>query len=60
MRGTTNYPDSFRGMSKISIHVPREGDDMELFAIIYTTKISIHVPREGDDLLDYTFGVGIR
>ena len=36
-------------LSDISIHVPREGDD--LMRAINTTSagISIHVPREGDD-----------
>ena len=34
---------------KISIHVPREGDDILLPPLFPTRWISIHVPREGDD-----------
>ena len=34
----------------ISIHVPREGDDIaDTHKRIIDTLISIHVPREGDD-----------
>ena len=34
----------------ISIHVPREGDDLdELEKMVLEDDISIHVPREGDD-----------
>ena len=38
----------------ISIHVPREGDDINDFFRDQNIQISIHVPREGDD----PFGVG--
>ena len=37
----------------ISIHVPREGDDVQdAYAKQNYANISIHVPREGDDYLD--------
>ena len=36
--------------NKISIHVPREGDDSVEYRAPYVDTISIHVPREGDDL----------
>ena len=36
---------------KISIHVPREGDDFFKICISTAVHISIHVPREGDDRL---------
>ena len=36
-------------MVRISIHVPREGDDYEALARGGSRYISIHVPREGDD-----------
>ena len=35
---------------KISIHVPREGDDGCDSIPVYREFISIHVPREGDDM----------
>ena len=35
----------------ISIHVPREGDDLFFQDIACHITISIHVPREGDDYL---------
>ena len=35
--------------NKISIHVPREGDDSVEYRAPYVDTISIHVPREGDD-----------
>ena len=34
----------------ISIHVPREGDDLQRLQRLPRFRISIHVPREGDDL----------
>ena len=34
---------------KISIHVPREGDDLRRSRPCPSGMISIHVPREGDD-----------
>ena len=34
---------------KISIHVPREGHDMEKSQLEQRISISIHVPREGHD-----------
>ena len=34
---------------RISIHVPREGDDHSDTPLSETSRISIHVPREGDD-----------
>ena len=35
---------------EISIHVPREGDDLPVsWWMPEYTEISIHVPREGDD-----------
>ena len=34
---------------KISIHVPREGDDLCCICGPLYAQISIHVPREGDD-----------
>ncbi len=36
-------------ISRISIHVPREGDDVGLSVVKNGLTISIHVPREGDD-----------
>ena len=33
----------------ISIHVPREGDDLDDVDVVPALVISIHVPREGDD-----------
>ena len=33
----------------ISIHAPREGDDMLIAAFQMIADISIHAPREGDD-----------
>ena len=35
--------------AKISIHVPREGDDLSRLCGFFICRISIHVPREGDD-----------
>ena len=35
---------------RISIHVPREGDDLHDGHEQLPTDISIHVPREGDDV----------
>ena len=36
-------------MRSISIHVPREGDDVRPRYSGFALSISIHVPREGDD-----------
>ena len=48
-RGTT-YAYYQAGNSKvISIHVPREGDDLRPIPHRLSRSISIHVPREGDD-----------
>ena len=50
MRGTTIVMDIRLGLSNISIHVPREGDDeLRLAMVTQMYYISIHVPREGDD-----------
>ena len=39
---------------RISIHVPREGDDLRSSQFQVNPRlISIHVPREGDDYLVY-------
>ena len=35
----------------ISIHVPREGDDLRSRMEYSRCLISIHVPREGDDVI---------
>ena len=50
VRGTTDRHSDFSKSFTISIHVPREGDDLGHWALSdnYQT-ISIHVPREGDD-----------
>ena len=43
---------TMRRMAWISIHVPREGDDVGFGApMLEANLISIHVPREGDDHL---------
>ena len=49
MRGTT--ADKYRQSDfiRISIHVPREGDDNIAKVKGQDYVISIHVPREGDD-----------
>ena len=39
---------------KISIHVPREGDDTMKISGFDIVTISIHVPREGDDMYHST------
>ena len=39
-----------REVHHISIHVPREGDDVRIERNPNVDEISIHVPREGDDL----------
>ena len=51
VRGTTGGRCDHRFGGTISIHVPREGDDLQLIAQLIKRAISIHVPREGDDLL---------
>ena len=48
-RGTTTTSSSVCLPTKISIHVPREGDDTNYFCKKRLCIISIHVPREGDD-----------
>ena len=49
-RGTTIWDTESARAKSISIHVPREGDDVVKMAARLTDKqISIHVPREGDD-----------
>ena len=40
----------------ISIHVPREGDDVRPKAPRAASPISIHVPREGDDVPGFDGG----
>ena len=43
--------DFYEFLALISIHAPREGCDVLLCAIPFTTEnISIHAPREGCDL----------
>ena len=37
------------GMSQISIHIPRVGDDEGFQINLYEKFISIHIPRVGDD-----------
>ena len=50
MRGTTVRQELELAGSGISIHVPREGDDLPIVTLWGNdTHISIHVPREGDD-----------
>ena len=50
-RGTTKGFVVVSPASWISIHVPREGHDVQkLHAMHKATPISIHVPREGHDL----------
>ena len=49
MRGTTYVPRELYLKFIISIHVPREGDDVFLLPEETAPSISIHVPREGDD-----------
>ena len=49
-RGTTPRTNADSTVVGISIHVPREGDDLEaVYGIHIGDDISIHVPREGDD-----------
>ena len=56
------YPRSPRGerrkslwrfycSSRISIHAPREGSDVDFFRLFRGVCISIHAPREGSDLM---------
>ena len=49
MRGTTGNTYEKLIDIKISIHVPREGDDRGFHGGATGGTISIHVPREGDD-----------
>ena len=50
VRGTTANSISITLCSLISIHVPREGDDGNVYKYkVGSSAISIHVPREGDD-----------
>ena len=52
VRGTTKPLYRFKPWSRISIHVPREGDDLQQALIWrWRNRISIHVPREGDDAI---------
>ena len=48
-RGTTIFASVDVQAQAISIHVPREGDDVRHHAGRPGDSISIHVPREGDD-----------
>ena len=48
-RGTTRAERERKKAEKISIHVPREGDDRLGISDASEVTISIHVPREGDD-----------
>ena len=43
------YYASSSSPQEISIHVPREGDDIAGIRLMPPFSISIHVPREGDD-----------
>ena len=49
-RGTTCRHGRHARRASISIHVPREGDDVCKFHGCRALIISIHVPREGDDV----------
>ena len=50
MRGTTGAAVNIdNDPRRISIHVPREGDDSIAAQKLGERDISIHVPREGDD-----------
>ena len=51
MRGTTQSPFFLPCAKVISIHVPREGDDVLGGEQHHALHISIHVPREGDDVI---------
>ena len=46
MTGSTG--SRYKGTA-ISIHIPREGDDVERIDTRKCKLISIHIPREGDD-----------
>ena len=48
-RGTTEQLRAHAAAENISIHVPREGDDVSNEIEMLKDVISIHVPREGDD-----------
>ena len=52
MRGTTEALARGGSRYEISIHVPREGDDLMAAQSLKNRSISIHVPREGDDWAD--------
>ena len=42
--------DGLQKQIKISIHIPRVGDDYDtLQSRVYRLRISIHIPRVGDD-----------
>ena len=49
VRGTTRGKKPLNYWRIISIHVPREGHDFELYYQVAGFFISIHVPREGHD-----------
>ena len=57
-RGTTHGAVHRADGHHISIHVPREGDDLFDDSFESESVISIHVPREGDDadLMEMHFG----
>ena len=55
VRGTTPRQPVHCEWPTISIHVPREGDDVLIHRARPLLLISIHVPREGDDA-EVTFG----
>ena len=58
-RGTTILFPHLSHFCEISIHVPREGDDLSTHELSAKASISIHVPREGDDhLLCKAFVIG--
>ena len=60
-RGTTEVLQTFLEREVISIHVPREGHDLDAFLVVLIETISIHVPREGHDELDVLLAlVGLR
>ena len=39
----------------ISIHIPRVGDDLNVYPLCGSRTISIHIPRVGDDVNLYTY-----
>ena len=56
--GTTGYGAHAEVSGKISIHVPRMGDDCQQLHDDQQCHISIHVPRMGDDASDSGEGCG--